>query len=219
MSIPDDGWSITLDVVGVTFPADPDEGLLDLAEALDEHHAAISASTDNTRVSITISIDDDTDNLTGAGRGAIAEAETLVAKALADTGFSGGTVARIDAMTYAEQDRDLATPNFPELVGIAEVAQILGVTRQRASQLQTKTTFPAPVAVLKAGPVWTRPSLNAFAEQWERRPGHPRKEPPAPLDQETVDEMVATVRNQLEADLERQQQQQARMHDSRVTEV
>lgn len=179
MTFTDTGWSITLDVVGATFPADPDEGLLDLAEALEDHHVSVSATTDNTRVSITISIDDDTTD-PASGSGCIADAERRVAKALAAAGFSGGAIARIDAMTYTEQDRTLATPNFPELVGIAEVAEILGVTRQRASQLQTKATFPAPVAVLKAGPVWTRPSLNAFAEQWERRPGHPRKTINAP---------------------------------------
>jgi hypothetical protein len=96
---------------------------------------------------------------------------TLAEKA----GLPAWPVVRADAMTYDEQDRDLATPNFPELVGVTEVADLLGVSRQRASALAKSSGFPVPVAVLAAGPVWTRPSLNRFVDEWPRKNGRPPK--------------------------------------------
>jgi len=84
-------------------------------------------------------------------------------------------VVRADVMTFEEQDRELATPNFPELVGVSEVADLLGVSRQRASALAKSSGFPLPVAVLAAGPVWTRPSLNRFVDEWPRKNGRPPK--------------------------------------------
>ena len=55
-----------------------------------------------------------------------------------------------------------------------EVAEILGVSRQRASELASSAGFPRPVANLAAGPVWLLSSINSFNEKWERRPGRPR---------------------------------------------
>lgn len=87
-----------------------------------------------------------------------------------------GTVAVVEVLTTAEQDRRLVEPAFPELVGVSEVAKILGVSRQRASALQSTRGFPAPVAVLSSGPVWRRADLGRFEEEWQRKPGRP----PAP---------------------------------------
>lgn len=80
-----------------------------------------------------------------------------------------------EVMTTVEAERRLAEPPFPELVGIAEVAHLLGVTRQRASALQANPSFPAPVAILASGPVWQRDDLTRFEATWPRRPGHPVK--------------------------------------------
>jgi hypothetical protein len=66
--------------------------------------------------------------------------------------------------------------NAPDLVGVAEVAELLGVSKQRASDLAHSEGFPAPVATLRAGPIWRRSQLARFAGGWERRPGRPRRE-------------------------------------------
>lgn len=58
-----------------------------------------------------------------------------------------------------------------ELVGAAEVAEILGVSRQRVTQLVARPDFPAPVAVLAMGKVWARDDVEAWAEARERRLG------------------------------------------------
>ena len=69
-------------------------------------------------------------------------------------------------MTFAEQDADLARPAFPELVGVKEIAGVLAVSPQRPYQLTMRNDFPDPIARLAAGPVWTRPSLERFVDEW-----------------------------------------------------
>jgi predicted DNA-binding transcriptional regulator AlpA len=39
-------------------------------------------------------------------------------------------------------------------MGVTEVAQRLGVSRQRVHQLRSTPDFPDPVAMLAAGPIW-----------------------------------------------------------------
>lgn len=54
-----------------------------------------------------------------------------------------------------------------ELVGTAEVAELLGLTRQRVQQLTRDADFPAPIAKLSAGWIWRRSDV----EQWLRDRG------------------------------------------------
>lgn len=56
----------------------------------------------------------------------------------------------------------------PGLMGTAEVAELLGVSRQRVLQLAQQPGFPEPVAVLKMGQVWGTSSIRAWAA--ENRP-------------------------------------------------
>jgi hypothetical protein len=53
------------------------------------------------------------------------------------------------------------------VVGIAEIAGILGVSRQRAVQLTHGETFPAPFSELASGRIWEREAV----EQWARETG------------------------------------------------
>ncbi len=68
-----------------------------------------------------------------------------------------------------------APPVFPEFVGVSEVAEMLGVSKQRAWTLARRPDFPSPARVLKATPVWLKRSITAWREQWERKSGRPRK--------------------------------------------
>ncbi len=77
--------------------------------------------------------------------------------------------------TVEDLKRELDEPTIPELVGVAEVAAELRISKTRVNELRGSPAFPEPVAHLKSGPVWTRPSLTRFLEGWERRPGRPRK--------------------------------------------
>ncbi len=65
------------------------------------------------------------------------------------------------------------------LVGLSEIATMLGVTRQRASQLvRDYGDFPPPVAELAAGRVWETAAVETWAKAHpERPPGRRVKEP------------------------------------------
>ncbi|MDN5855159.1 MAG: hypothetical protein L0K86_20380 [Actinomycetia bacterium] len=62
-------------------------------------------------------------------------------------------------------------PTLPEMVSAPEVGEMLGVTRQRVSQLQHTTGFPEPLYRLRTGPIWDAKAIGAFARVWDRRPG------------------------------------------------
>ena len=61
------------------------------------------------------------------------------------------------------------------LVGITEIAEMLGVSRQRANQVsRAYADFPQPEAELSAGRVWKRKAI----ERWMR--AHPVRKPGRP---------------------------------------
>ncbi len=83
-------------------------------------------------------------------------------------------IARVNVMPaiYAQLD---ANSSSEQLLGIAEIASLLGVSRQRVYELRAKPQFPRPVAELAAGPVWARSAVEAFLGRWDRRPGRPKR--------------------------------------------
>lgn len=52
-----------------------------------------------------------------------------------------------------------------QLAGLTEIAEMLGVTRQRASQLAASKEFPKPLDRIAAGPVWRRDTV----ERWVKK--------------------------------------------------
>lgn len=50
-----------------------------------------------------------------------------------------------------------------ELMGIAEIRTLLGISRQRADQLTRRADFPAPVAELAMGKVWNGANVRKWA--------------------------------------------------------
>lgn len=64
------------------------------------------------------------------------------------------------------------------VAGIAEIAELLGVSRQRAVQIvRDHADFPDPLAELASGRIWHRPSVEAWiAAHPDRKPGRPRNE-------------------------------------------
>lgn len=83
-------------------------------------------------------------------------------------------VKRIDTQTVEELERELET-DHTDYAGLAEAAQILGVSRQRASAIAKRPGFPAPVGVPASGPIWRGADVRRFAAGRVRRPGRPRK--------------------------------------------
>lgn len=55
------------------------------------------------------------------------------------------------------------------LVGVAEIAEMLGVTRQRVDAIvSTHEDFPKPEAVLAAGRIWSREAVEMWARDHGR---------------------------------------------------
>jgi hypothetical protein len=65
----------------------------------------------------------------------------------------------------------LETVSLSELLGTAEVCEVLGITRQRLYQLRQSGRFPAPDRELTATPLWMRSTLKDFTVGWRRIPG------------------------------------------------
>lgn len=63
------------------------------------------------------------------------------------------------------------------VVGVSEIAELLGVTSQRAGQIaRDHADFPPPVATLAAGRVWDLETVTAWIAKHPDRPsGRPRK--------------------------------------------
>ena len=63
-----------------------------------------------------------------------------------------------------------------DLVGVAEIADLLGVSRQRVHAIvRAYDDFPAPVAELSAGKIWLRFDVIDWIDRHpDRRPGRPR---------------------------------------------
>jgi prophage regulatory protein len=65
---------------------------------------------------------------------------------------------------------DYGGPMTQHLVGVAEIAKMLGVSRQRVNQLlSTDQDFPVPEAELIAGRVWKRADVEAWIKRRRKR--------------------------------------------------
>ena len=62
------------------------------------------------------------------------------------------------------------------LVGLAEVAEVFGVSKRTASRYTIRSDFPAPVARLRAGPIWLEDDVKTWAAPVPPvKRGRPRK--------------------------------------------
>jgi predicted DNA-binding transcriptional regulator AlpA len=62
-----------------------------------------------------------------------------------------------------------------DLVSIVEVAEMLGVSRQRAHQImRSYADFPKPEAELAVGRIWQRQPIASWIESHPRSSGRPR---------------------------------------------
>jgi hypothetical protein len=68
------------------------------------------------------------------------------------------------------------------LLGNAEIGRLLGVGRQRVSQLTSRPDFPAPRAVLAMGSIWALPDVQAWADRVGRTLNLAALNPPATPD-------------------------------------
>jgi predicted DNA-binding transcriptional regulator AlpA len=56
-----------------------------------------------------------------------------------------------------------------QVMALAEVADYLGVSRQRAAVLVDRPDFPAPLDTLSVGRIWSASDVRTYAERRRRR--------------------------------------------------
>lgn len=88
--------------------------------------------------------------------------------------IDAGQPVGVEIVTETEHRRRADAYTMPELMSAAEIADELGISRQRVHQLRDTAAFPAPLADLRGGAVWDAAAVRKFAQQWERKPGRPR---------------------------------------------
>jgi predicted DNA-binding transcriptional regulator AlpA len=160
-------WTITIDVAGTTDVVD-ETTLERLADELHPYAASVHAHGAE-RYGATFCVEA-TSELDAAH-----QALEVFRKAGAAAMAPEWPVVLFEILDDDEAERQASAPIVPELVGVAEIAELVGVSRQRVSTLAQKHGFPAPVAVLAAGPVWTRSSIGHWVENWPRKAGRPPK--------------------------------------------
>jgi prophage regulatory protein len=53
-----------------------------------------------------------------------------------------------------------------QVLRLFEIAELLGVSKQRAHQISEEKGFPAPLAEDTRGRVWSRYEVQAWAKRW-----------------------------------------------------
>lgn len=152
-------WAVTLTYPIASPTIDQVEGWEDALG--DEGEEASVASIPGRAITVTQWIDDDSPVT------AVSIAVDRAAKVIPADPYG---IEVYEEEIYAER---AFAPTVPELMSSVEAGELLGVTRQRVGQLARKhPQFPAPLYVLRTGPLWTRSAIEWFAGQ-HRRPGRP----------------------------------------------
>jgi hypothetical protein len=84
--------------------------------------------------------------------------------------FLGSTRLDLRVVSMSVQQAGVKEP-APDLVGVAEIAEIMKVSRPRAHQITQKSAFPRPLARLQMGPVFARRAVRDFISDMRERAG------------------------------------------------
>jgi hypothetical protein len=167
-------WSVYLEAAGPEDAPPLDEEAVELfTTCLDAYSPAVTGAItpEQTRIwSVQLTIED-AEEPTQAAEQALRAARDAASK----SGLPPWPVVKLEATEWERFDASLDEPNTPDLVGVAELAELCGVTRQRASVLARSEGFPEPLAELASGPVWDLRMVNRFVREWPRKAGRPAK--------------------------------------------
>ncbi len=161
-------WSVAVAIGGSSLTEEEVEAVLD---HLATDAPVVSYGPGSTHVQLSV--------VAGTVLGAARCAEAKVRSALAAAGVETFSLEGMEIVTADDLAASLEVPVVPTLVGVREIADLLGVTKQRASELARTAGFPPPLTTLAAGPVWAETTVRKFVETWQRRPGRPAAPLPA----------------------------------------
>lgn len=150
-------------VMTFTYDADPSVEILDSWEAqLEDLDASVSRVPERDVVNVTIFISCDS---------TLMDAATKLAEVV--DGVVGAEPIGAEVLQESEWERRAESATMPELMSAAEIADELGVSRQRVHQLRDTAAFPAPLVELRGGAVWDAAAVRKFGQEWQRKPGRP----------------------------------------------
>lgn len=150
-----------MSVVTLTYPLHPGEAeLIAWSVALADRDASVSRQPER-GVNVTVWID-------GVDVVEAVPAARRVAASVIDADPIG-----VSSLDDDEYERMADAPTLPRLLSAPDVADVLGVSRQRVHQLRTMAAFPAPVVELRTGPIWDARAIDRFDRDWKRKPGRP----------------------------------------------
>ncbi len=155
------GWSVLIEADGSDTIGDAEvETLLD---ALAAYAPVVSYGRGSLSIRLTVEAD--------SVRHAIDNALDVVTSS---PSVNVASIVRVEAQTDESLGQELGIDDVPDLIGVAELANLLNISKQRASELARQPDFPAPRDVLAAGPIWSRATVLRYARTWKRQPGRPR---------------------------------------------
>src|SRR6266508_3740632 len=167
-------WSVHVATAGpASSPPLTEAALAAFVELLDTYSPAVTGSSAPEQPrgwSVQLAVTDASTSDDAVQRGTSAAVQ-----AARKAGLPAWPVVKVEATRWDIFESELDRPNYPELVGVAELAGLCGVTRQRASVLARSDGFPEPLAELAAGPVWDLRTVERFVREWPRKPGRPPK--------------------------------------------
>jgi hypothetical protein len=99
-------------------------------------------------------------------------ADVAFAKAMEAAAEIGGEIVSVivrpdDWATVTEEDRDVT----PFYVGVGDIGDLYGHSRQYASTITQKRNFPAPFCSVRATPLWTLIDVALWAESAKKKTG------------------------------------------------
>jgi hypothetical protein len=164
-------WQVSLDYTANLGDSEETlDRLCDLSEDLAQFGAAVGL-TDGA-LSLTLSMQGD------HPVSVLADADSIVRQSAKKCGLPElDDLGEAHANAWERAEAELDKPTLPDLVSSVEAAEILGVSRQRVSELRRRKDFPEPVYELRTGPLWIRAGIERFNERWDRKPGRPRSIP------------------------------------------
>ncbi len=134
-----------------------DDTVFTIMDDLDEHAPLATVARDHTSGTVAITLDADT------VEAAATEATRRVREVLAHR-IDGSYIDGVEILSDTDLDTELARPLFPDVVGYAEIADMGGVSRQRARQWAQIPGFPPPVITTAQGPLRSRAAVAAWLD-------------------------------------------------------
>ncbi len=162
-------WSVHVESRGLDAHRWYDEADVEaLSEALEGHYPAVAGGP---YLEARLSVE------AGSAEEAVSLALGVYERAIEEA-FSGEermTLAAVEAMTAERLEEEMFGVDEREvLLGVAEAAEFLGVSKTRVGTLREQKWFPRPFQELASGPVWRLVDLKGFEMAWNRKPG-PKK--------------------------------------------